>query len=198
MPDKVNDVVMNRATLADAELSACPGIQLDQMTLVVSTALAASALTAQMAADAVGFDTKSKPTFRKGQALTGPHLLQFATDAHAYLFPISRTGDVRALQEIFESHVVLKVGFGRGNDRSALKSRLSIEPNRLLDLGEKLSGPQKDWHPGATSPSPAMPGPEYSGACYFSGAFSTTVRGLPLSTMSVLINRAGVSPTFLK
>jgi len=137
----MNDVVMNRATLADAELPAYQGIQLDQVTLVVSTALAASALTALMAADAIGFDTESKPTFRKGEASTGPHLVQLATDAHAYLFPISRAGDVRALQEILESHAVLKVGFGLGNDRSVLKSRLNITPNRLLDLGEKLRGP---------------------------------------------------------
>jgi hypothetical protein len=33
---------------------------------------------------------------------------------------------------------------------------------------------------------------------YFSAAFSTTVRGFPLSTISVLTNRAGVLPTFLK
>ena len=137
----MNDVVMNRATLADTELPAYPGIQLDQVTLVVSAALAASALTALLAADAIGFDTESKPTFRKGEASTGPHLVQLATDAHAYLFPISRAGDVRALQEILESHAVLKVGFGLGNDRSALKSRLNITPNRLLDLGEKLRGP---------------------------------------------------------
>ena len=30
---------------------------------------------------------------------------------------------------------------GLGNDRSALKSRLDIEPNNLLDLGEVLRGP---------------------------------------------------------
>jgi len=137
----MNDVVMNRATLADTELPAYQGIQLDQVTLVVSAALAASALTALMAADTIGFDTESKPTFRKGEASTGPHLVQLATDVHAYLFPISRAGDVRALQEILESHAVLKVGFGLGNDRSVLKSRLNIEPNRLLDLGEKLRGP---------------------------------------------------------
>ena len=137
----MNDVVMNRATLADTELPAYQGIQLDQVTLVVSAALAASALTALMAADAIGFDTESKPTFRKGEASTGPHLVQLATDTNAYLFPISRSGDVRALQEILESHAVLKVGFGLGNDRSVLKSRLNIAPNRLLDLGEKLRGP---------------------------------------------------------
>ena len=139
---KMSDVVLNRADLADAELPAYQGIQLDQVTLVVSGALAATALQALMAADAIGFDSESKPTFRKGEASTGPHLVQLATDAHAYLFPISQACDVRsALQEILESPAVLKVGFGLGNDRSVLKSRLNIEPNRLLDLGEKLRGP---------------------------------------------------------
>jgi len=138
----MNDVVLNRADLADAELPAYQGIQLDQVTLVVSGALAATALKALMAADAIGFDTESKPTFRKGEASTGPHLVQLATDAHAYLFQISQACDVRAtLQEILESPAVVKVGFGLGNDRSVLKARFDIEPNRLLDLGEKLRGP---------------------------------------------------------
>ena len=139
---KMTDVILNRAHLADTELPAYQGIRLDQVTLVVSEALAARALTALMAADAIGFDSESKPTFRKGEASTGPHLVQLATDAHAYLFPISPACDVRAtLQEILESPAVVKVGFGLGNDRSVLKSRLNIEPVRLLDLGEMLCGP---------------------------------------------------------
>jgi len=138
----MSDVVLNRADLVDAELPVYQGIRLDQVTLVVSGALAATALKALMATDAIGFDTESKPTFRKGEAATGPHLVQLATDTHAYLFPISLACDVRTtLQEILESPAVVKVGFGLGNDRSALKSRFDIEPNRLLDLGEKLRGP---------------------------------------------------------
>ena len=138
----MSDVVLNRADVADAELPAYQGIQLDQVTLVVSGVLAATALKALMTADAIGFDTESKPTFRKGEAATGPHLVQLATDTHAYLFPISLACDVRTtLQEILESPAVVKVGFGLGNDRSVLKSRFDIEPNSLLDLGEKLRGP---------------------------------------------------------
>jgi RNA polymerase sigma factor for flagellar operon FliA len=138
----MSDVVLNRADLVDAELPVYQGIRLDQVTLVVSGALAATALKALMATDAIGFDTESKPTFRKGEAATGPHLVQLATDNHAYLFPISLACDVRTtLQEILESPAVVKVGFGLGNDRSTLKSRFDIEPNRLLDLGEKLRGP---------------------------------------------------------
>ena len=36
----------------------------------------------------IGFDTESKPTFVKGEASTGPHLVQLATDTHVYLFQI--------------------------------------------------------------------------------------------------------------
>ena len=137
----MTDVTFRRTDLGNADLPTYPGIGLDRITLVVSETLATGALRALMAADAIGFDTESKPTFLKGEASTGPHLIQLATESHAYLFPISRTSPVHALREILESPAVRKVGFGLGNDRSALKSRLNIEPNNLLDLGEVLRGP---------------------------------------------------------
>ncbi|HEY1028533.1 MAG TPA: 3'-5' exonuclease domain-containing protein 2, partial [Pseudomonas sp.] len=34
----------------------------------------------------IGFDTESKPTFKVGEVSSGPHLIQFATPAKAYLF----------------------------------------------------------------------------------------------------------------
>jgi RNA polymerase sigma factor for flagellar operon FliA len=137
----MSDVVLSRATIAASELPDYPGIRLDQVSLVVSEALAAQARTALLAADAIGFDSESKPTFRKGEAATGPHLIQLATDDHAYLFPIGRGAAATALKEILEAPALLKVGFGLGNDRSALKARLAIEPQNLLDLGEVLRGP---------------------------------------------------------
>lgn len=137
----MNDVVLSRSDLRDADLPIYPGIALDRITVVVSAALAAQALNALLAADAIGFDSESKPTFRKGEPATGPHLVQLASDTHAYLFPVSRTHDTAALKQILESRAVLKVGMGLDNDRSALKARLAIEPENLLDLGEALRGP---------------------------------------------------------
>ena len=137
----MSDVVMSRAELGSAELPFYPGIGLDRISLVVSKALAEAALTALLAADAIGFDTESKPTFLKGEVSTGPHLVQLATDSQAYLFPISRLYDTRALKAILESPQVKKIGFGLGNDHSVLKSRLDIAANNVLDLGEVLRGP---------------------------------------------------------
>lgn len=118
------------------------GIALDDVCLVTSSALASAARQDLLAAGVVGFDTESKPTFRKGEVSTGPHLVQLATEERAYLFPISRLPgalEARAiLQEILEAPQLLKVGFGLGNDRSALKKNLGIEIVPVFDLGEAL------------------------------------------------------------
>jgi ribonuclease D len=137
----VSDVVMSRAELGQTELPVYAGIQLDRISLVISESLAEEALAALVAADAIGFDTESKPTFLKGEVSTGPHLVQLATDSKAYLFPVAPRYDTRALKAVLESPKVLKIGFGLGNDHSVLKSRLDIAASNVLDLGEVLRGP---------------------------------------------------------
>jgi len=135
------DIVFDKTSLNAAELPPYAGIALADMTLVQSPAQAKEALAALLAADAIGFDTESKPTFLKGEVSTGPHLVQLATDSRAYLFPVAGLIAIDELKTILESPRVLKVGFGLGNDRSALKSRLGIAPDKVLDLGEALRGP---------------------------------------------------------
>lgn len=137
----VSNVVMSRAELGQTELPVYAGIPLDRISLVVSESLAEEALAALMVADAIGFDTESKPTFLKGEVSTGPHLVQLATDSKAYLFPVAPRYDTRALKAVLESPKVLKIGFGLGNDHSVLKSRLDIAASNVLDLGEVLRGP---------------------------------------------------------
>jgi RNA polymerase sigma factor for flagellar operon FliA len=149
----MNDVVFSRASLIAAELPAYAGIALSSVTLVVSETLAGEALAALMASDAIGFDTESKPTFLKGEVSTGPHLVQLSTETRAYLFPVSRAHDSEVLKAILESPKVLKVGFGLGNDKSALKSRLGITLNNVLDLGEVLRG---DGHRGTVGAKVAV------------------------------------------
>ncbi len=124
----------------EVELPRYPGIGLERIVLVDTETLAEAAGAALLAADAIGFDTESKPTFLKGEASTGPHLIQLATDERAYLFPVSTGRCSPVLKTILESTEVIKVGMGLGNDRSALKSRLGIELKAVVDLGETLRG----------------------------------------------------------
>jgi len=134
-------VVLNKASLNAAELGVYPGISLANINVVNTESLARAAFDALMAADAVGFDTESKPTFLKGEVSTGPHLIQLATDSQVFLFQIAPSQAIHFLKEILESPKLLKVGFGLGNDRSALKTKLDIDLVNLLDLGAVLRGP---------------------------------------------------------
>lgn len=86
----------------------------------------------------LGFDTESKPTFKVGEASTGPHLIQIATPTAAYLFQVAVDGSVDAVKAVLESDLILKVGFGLSSDRSRLRARLGIELRHYIDLGTAL------------------------------------------------------------
>ena len=133
--------MIDRKTLEAAELPAYPGIARERITLVTDETDAAAAGAELLGADAIGFDTESKPTFRKGEVSTGPHLVQLATDQRAWLFPTAVAAALPVLRAALESTAVRKIGFGLGNDRSALQSRLGIGLANVLDLGEILRGP---------------------------------------------------------
>lgn len=137
----MSDVTLSRRQIAESELPVFRGVNLGDIVLVDSEEKVAEAMAALLAAPVVGFDTESKPTFRKGEVSTGPHLVQLATDAQVFLFPVCVEASRPVLRQILSSRDVLKVGFGLGNDRSALRNRLDIVLENVVDLGEVLRGP---------------------------------------------------------
>lgn len=144
---------VNDAHLIAAELPPYRGISFAEVTLVSTALLAREALDVLMAADAIGFDTESKPTFLKGEESTGPHLVQLAIETRAYLFQIPSLHGATELKEILESPKVLKVGMGLGHDGLVLQSKLGINIANVLDLGESLRGP---WHRGTVGAKAAV------------------------------------------
>jgi ribonuclease D len=124
------------------ELPPYIGIDLAHVRLVRSESDAQEALAALLAADVIGFDTESKPTFAKGEVSTGPHLVQLATDELAFLFQTATpAGNALAfivLQPVLASESILKVGFGLGDDVRRLKSKFGIELRNVLDLSTAL------------------------------------------------------------
>lgn len=134
------NIVPDSATL----LPSYHGIKLADVTLVQSNLQATQALSALLAADVIGFDTESKPTFIKGEASNGPHLIQLATDDTAYLFQIGATPALDVLRAILESDDVLKVGFGLSDDLLRLRIKLGITTAKVLDLSVALRGGQRN------------------------------------------------------
>lgn len=137
----LSEVTISRSMLAASELPIYSGVSMARITLVGDAALAERAMAVLLAAPVIGFDTESKPTFLKGEVSTGPHLVQLATEEHVFLFPVLFAVNHEVLRRVLAAPDLLKVGFGLGNDRTALRSRLGIELNNVLDLGEVLRGP---------------------------------------------------------
>lgn len=137
----MSQVTISRSMLAESELPVYSGVSMARITLVYNAGLAERAMAELLAVPVIGFDTESKPTFQKGEVSTGPHLVQLANDERVFLFPVLFAVNHEVLRRVLATPQVVKVGFGLGNDRTALRARLGIELNNVLDLGEVLRGP---------------------------------------------------------
>ncbi len=143
---------MNDALEAVPELPPYDGIRLADVRLVKSAADAQAAQAALLAADAIGFDTESKPTFVKGESSDGPHLIQFADDRQAWLFQVGENfPHLATIKAILESDVTLKIGFGLSDDIKRVRAKLGIEPLKVVDLGVVLRVPGQKNDLGAKS-----------------------------------------------
>ena len=83
----------------------------------------------------LGFDTETRPAFRKG--IRHPvALLQLATRDTAYLFQLMRTGLPPSLVQLLESHKIRKLGIGIRDDIIKLQERAPFQAGGFTDLSE--------------------------------------------------------------
>jgi ribonuclease D len=126
----------------DAVLPAYAGLDLSQVTVVTTRAQAAAARAVLEQADALGFDTESRPTFIRGQVSSGPHLVQLATDSHCYLYQVDHLDALDDMAALLASPQLVKAGFGLGDDLRRLASKCGIACAGTVDLAQR---PQCGW-----------------------------------------------------
>jgi ribonuclease D len=80
-----------------------------------------------------GFDTETRPAFRKGQK-NRVALLQLSTANRAYLFRLNLIGLPAGLAEILSDHNVVKAGVAIHDDIKLLQSRQQFVPGGFIDL----------------------------------------------------------------
>ena len=107
---------------------------LHQIQLVATAQQAAEAQQALKSATALGFDTESKPTFAKNEASDGPHIVQLSTLDKAWIFQLEDADCRRAVAQLLEASTIIKAGFGLGDDRRRIISKLGVDPQGVLDL----------------------------------------------------------------
>ncbi len=83
----------------------------------------------------VGFDTETRPTFRKGQ-LHAPSLVQLATGHAVHLFPLARQDFSQPLAEVFGNAQIIKAGVALGRDLLELQKLFTFTPANVVDLGD--------------------------------------------------------------
>lgn len=116
---------------------------LDQIRWVASAEEAEMAWQDLRGQDALGFDTESKPTFVRHQASSGPHILQLATASTAYIFALGEPACLPCVGRLLAAPEILKVGFGLGDDRKRIATKLGIDAQGVVDLNHVFH--QRGW-----------------------------------------------------
>lgn len=125
-------------SISKEQLATLPIEEFDgQITVIETIPAVTEALMEIRRAGTVGFDTETKPSFRKGQ-LNKVSLIQVSTSDHCYLFRINKTGLCPELVSFLEDSSVRKVGLSLKDDFLVLHRLVQFEPAGFIDLQETV------------------------------------------------------------
>lgn len=83
--------------------------------------------------DLLGFDTETKPSFKKGSS-NKVALIQLSTENTCFLFRLNYIGIPECLVKLLTNTGIKKIGLSLRDDFSALRRRIPLEPEGFLDL----------------------------------------------------------------
>ncbi|HRF69023.1 MAG TPA: 3'-5' exonuclease [Muribaculum sp.] len=127
----VNTLVLS---ITKEQLSALPTVTYPGHIIVINTVeQAKSALETIRRFPVVGFDTETKPSFRKGRT-NQVALMQFATEECCYLFRINKFGFPDELRDLIENPRITKVGLSLKDDFHVMHKLHDFQPAGFVDL----------------------------------------------------------------
>jgi ribonuclease D len=133
---QVADIDTYRREFTPEEINAYPLKRWRGPVRVVNGRKKAKAAVAEMSGESVlGFDTETRPVFKKG--MTNPiSLLQLATSDTVYIFQLASTPLFPELTEILSDESIIKAGVSVRDDIIELKKLHEFEPAGFTDLGD--------------------------------------------------------------
>ena len=84
-------------------------------------------------ADIIGFDSETRPSFKRGQCYN-VSLIQLATPDCCYLFRTNKIGFPKELIDLFEDSGLTKVGLSIHDDFHNIRKIANVEPQSFIDL----------------------------------------------------------------
>lgn len=132
MTGEIPIISISKETVASMDAVEYPG-GIEAVTVIDSVAKARIALRALRKCTHIGFDTETRPSFRRGH-MNKVALLQLSSGAHCYLFRLNMPGIFDAAKSLLEDPEIIKVGLSVHDDYNALRRRGEINPAGFLDL----------------------------------------------------------------
>lgn len=127
--------VAYRRAISREEIASLPIRRYEGETLVVATAADLERALADLRQErVVGFDTETRPAFRKGEDYL-PSLVQLATARAVYLLQPQRLDCSRELAEILGAPHIVKAGVALAGDLTQLGRLFPLAPVSVVDLG---------------------------------------------------------------
>jgi ribonuclease D len=120
--------------ITKAEINELPMQSYDGRILLFNTEAEAEAAASNLLKESLlGFDTETRPAFRKGESYD-PSLLQLATENAVYLFQIQQCGLTPSLIKVLSSPDIIKAGVAIDRDIADLQSLEPFEADGFVEL----------------------------------------------------------------
>lgn len=126
--------VKKAATITKQELSTLPLVSYTGRIILVDTEESVDEAAKSLAKETViGFDTETKPAFKRGQT-NNVALLQLSTPSECFLIRLNRIGLPSPIKEILENDSILKIGVSIHDDFHNLHKLYDLQPKGFIDL----------------------------------------------------------------
>lgn len=126
--------INTKITISKQQLAQLPHAQFDgEIKVVDKPEEIQPAIEELRQSDVIGFDTETRPNFRKGQ-MNVVSLLQLSTRRKCFLFRLNHIGLVQPLIDILQDSRLLKIGLSIHDDFHNLNKLAKIEPQNFIDL----------------------------------------------------------------
>lgn len=133
-PAKKNVKAEMKISISKQELASLPTAHFKgKITVIDDSEAVAEAVERLSASDLIGFDTETRPTFKKGQNHQVA-LMQLSSETECFLFRLNRIGLPEALKFLLEDPEKKKIGLSLHDDFRNLKKNFDLEPKGFVEL----------------------------------------------------------------
>ena len=121
-------------SISKKELKLLPLLQFEAKIIVITSEDSLESALDELKGHAIiGFDTETRPSFKKGE-YHPTSLIQLATDNKCFLIRILNTGLTDPLIEFFENDDILKIGIALHDDLKDIKKLRQFQSRGFIDL----------------------------------------------------------------